>query len=151
MAELTVTLSESVSINGQTRGNNNVITTSGITDSFERVVPCTHSQTTTIATFASTPHASAGTFNLDVENTAYIRLTNLSSTDAVYLAIVGSASTYTVKLRPLASHMLFNGEGVMVAEADTSPGFTSFENIARLDIKPAGSTDCQIETFVALT
>ena len=151
MADLTVTISESVSLNGQTRGSSNTITTSGITDSFERLVPCSHSQTTTIATFAATPHSGAGVFNLDVENTAYLRLTNLSATDAVYLAVVGTASNYTVKLRPGSSHMLFNGEDVFVAEADTSPGFTSYENLVRIDVRPAGSADCQIEAFVALT
>jgi len=39
----------------------------------------------------------------------------------------------------------------MVAEADTSPGFTSFEDIASIQARPTGSTDCQVEMFVGLT
>ena len=148
MADLTVTINEAVVVNGSLRGSSNTIVTSGVIDTFERTVTCAASQTTTIATFATTPHASAGA--LDVENTAYVRLTNLSTTDAVYLAIVGTATNYTVKIRPGGSHMLFNGEEVMVAEADTSPGFTSFEDLANVQAKPASSTAVQMEMFVAL-
>jgi len=149
MANLTTTLSESVTLNGATRGTTNTITTTGIVDVFERILTCAHSNTTTIATFASTPHTSAGA--LDVENTAYVRITNLDTAQALYLAVVGTATNYTVKLRPGASHILFNGEEVFVGEADTSPGFTSFEDLASIQAKPISSTDVQVEMFVALT
>ena len=149
MANLTTTLSESVTLNGATRGTTNTITTTGIVDVFERILTCAHSNTTTIATFASTPHASAGA--LDVENTAYVRITNLDTAQALYLAVVGTATNYTVKLRPGASHILFNGEEVFVGEADTSPGFTSFEDLASIQAKPISATDVQVEMFVALT
>jgi|TARA_Y100001973_G_C5159488_1_gene312726 hypothetical protein len=149
MADLVTTITEAVTLNGAVRGTTNTVTTTGIVDVFERILTCAHSNTTTIATFASTPHTSAGA--LDVENTAYVRITNLSSTDAVNVAIVGTATNYQVKLRPLSSHILYNGEEVMVAEADTSPGFTSFEDIASIQARPTGSTDCQVEMFVGLT
>ena len=76
MADLTVTISESVTINGALRGSANSITTTGIVDTFERVLTAAHSQTTTICSFAATPHTSAGA--LDVENCKYLRITNLS-------------------------------------------------------------------------
>ncbi|QDP50866.1 MAG: hypothetical protein Unbinned7837contig1000_6 [Prokaryotic dsDNA virus sp.] len=149
MATLTTTFTESVTLNGSTRGSTNIVSTDGIVDVFERILTCAHSNTTTITTFATTPHTSAGA--LDVENTAYVRITNLSTTDALNIAIVGTATNYQVKLRPLASHVLFNGEAVFVAEADTSPGFTSFENLASIQARPTGATDIQVEMFVALT
>ena len=149
MADLTTTLIESVTLNGSVRGTTNTITTTGIVDVFERITTCAHSNTTTIATFATSPHTSAGA--LDVENTAYVRITNLSSTDALNIAIVGTATNFQVKLRPLSSHILFNGEGVFVAEADTGPSFSSFENLASVQARPTGSTDIQVEMFVALT
>ena len=86
MADLTTTITESVTLNGAIRGTTNTITTTGIVDVFERILTCTHSQTTTIATFASTPHASAGA--LDVENAKYIRITNLDSTNFVTLYLI---------------------------------------------------------------
>ena len=149
MADLTTTITESVTLNGAVRGSTNIITTSGIDDVLERIVTCAHSQETTIALFATASYTSPGA--IDVENTAYARVTNLSTTDAVHLAIVGTATNYTVKLRPGSSHMIFNGEEVMVAEADTSPGFASFEDVTKFIIKPLSATDCQIELFVALT
>ena len=149
MANLTTTISESVTLNGANRGTTNTITTTGIVDVYERILTCAHSNTTTIATFASTPHTSAGA--LDVENTAYVRITNLDTAQALYLAVVGTATNYTVKLRPGASHILFNGEEVFVGEADTSPGFTSFEDLASIQAKPISGTDVQVEMFVALT
>ena len=60
MADLTTTISESVTLNGATRGTTNTMVTTSVVDVFERILTCTHSQTTTVAVFGSTPHASAG-------------------------------------------------------------------------------------------
>ena len=67
MANLITTISESVTLNGSVRGSTNTLTTTGIVDVFERILTCTHSQTTTIAVFGSTPHSADGA--LDVEKT----------------------------------------------------------------------------------
>ena len=72
MADLTTTVTESVVLNGALRGNTNSVTTTGINNVFERIVTCAHSQTTTVAVFATTPHTSAGA--IDVENVRYIRV-----------------------------------------------------------------------------
>tara|TARA_R100001443_G_scaffold19860_1_gene31681 strand:- start:1026 stop:1475 length:450 start_codon:yes stop_codon:yes gene_type:complete len=149
MADLITTISESVTLNGAVRGSSNSLTTSGIVDVYERILTCAHSNTTTLCTFAATPHASAGA--LDVENVAYARVTNLSTTDSIMLAIVGVSDSYTVKVRPGGSHMLFNGEDVMRGETDTSPEFTALEDIASFQVQPSGSTDCQVEVFIGLT
>ena len=69
MATLTTTLTESITLNGSLRGSSNSVTTTGINDVFERIVTCAHSQTTTIATFAASPHTSAGA--IDVDRTKY--------------------------------------------------------------------------------
>ena len=58
MADLVTTISESVTLNGSVRGSTNTVTTTGIVDVFERILTCTHSQTTTVAVFNSTPHGS---------------------------------------------------------------------------------------------
>ena len=149
MANLVTTIYEAVTINGSQRGTVNTLTTADITDIFERVVSCAHSQETTVALFETTPHTSPGA--IDVENVAYCRLSNLSSTDAIYLAVVGASTNYTVKIRPGGAHVLYNGEDVLIAETDTSPGFTGYEDLKKLTVKPAGVTDCQIEVFVGLT
>ena len=47
--------------------------------------------------------------------------------------------------------MLYNGEDVLVAEADTNPNFTGLADLASLQVRPAGGADCQVELFVGLT
>ena len=94
MADLTVTINESVTINGALRGSSNVLTINSITDTFERVVTCPHSNTTTIATFNSNVYGSAGA--LDLENCKYIRVTNLSDTEVMDLAVVTENTNYQV-------------------------------------------------------
>ena len=42
MADLTTTLTESVTLNGAIRGTTNTITTTGIVDVYERILTCTH-------------------------------------------------------------------------------------------------------------
>ena len=148
MADLTTTITESVTLNGAIRGTTNTITTTGIVDVFERILTCTHSQTTTIATFASTPHASAGA--LDVENAKYIRITNLSTDQDMLLAIVTTNTNYRVTVRAGASHVLFQGENIAIGETDTSPAFGTLEDVTSVQARPSATTDVQVEMFVAL-
>ena len=148
MADLTVTISESVTLNGALRGSTNSITTSSIVDTYERILTAAHSQTTTICTFAATPHTSAGA--LDVENCKYLRITNLSTTEDMKLALVTTNTNYQVTVRAGGSHVLFQAENGAIGEEDTSPAFPTLEDITSVQVKPSGSADVQVETFVAL-
>tara|TARA_R100001530_G_scaffold107010_1_gene74795 strand:- start:715 stop:1164 length:450 start_codon:yes stop_codon:yes gene_type:complete len=148
MADLTTTVTESVTLNGATRGTTNVLTTTGIVDVFERILTCSHSNTTTIATFASTPHASAGA--LDVENCKYIRVTNLSSDQDIKLALITTNTNYQVTVRSGGSHILFQAEEGAIGETDTSPAFGTLEDITSVQVRPAATTDVQVEIFVGL-
>ena len=66
MADLTTTITESVILNGATRGSTNTYTIPNIVDCMERILTCAHGNITTIAVFNSTPHGAAGA--LDLEN-----------------------------------------------------------------------------------
>ena len=148
MATLTTTLSESVTLNGANRGTTNTITTTGIVDVFERILTCAHSNTTTIATFASTPHASAGA--LDVENCKYVRVTNLDTAEDMKVAFVTTNTNYQVTVRAGASHILFQAENGAIGEEDTTPAFGTLEDITSIQVRPSGSSDVQVEIFVGL-
>jgi len=148
MANLVVTISESVSINGALRGSSNSLTVTGIEDTFERVVTCVNSQTTTIATFAASPFTSVGA--IDVDRCKYVRVTNLDADAWIELAIVTTTTNYQVLLTPGTSHILAQAEGVAVGEADTSPAFTNLGNLASIQVKPVGvSFDPRVEIFAA--
>lgn len=149
MADLVTTISETVTLNGSLRGSVNSVTTTGINDVFERIVTCAHSQTTTVAVFATTPHTSAGA--IDVDRTKYIRVTNLDTVAEIELAIVTTATNYQVTITAGNSHVLSQGAAIALGEADTSPSFGTMEDIATLQVKPVGSSlNPRVEIFVGL-
>ena len=147
MADLTVTINESVTINGALRGSSNALTVTGITDTFERVVTCPHSNTTTIATFNSNVYGSAGA--LDLENCKYIRVTNLSDTAVMDLAIVTENTNYQVVMTAGTSHLLCQADTAAIAEADTTPNFPTLEDITSIQVRPRSTDDVDVEIFVA--
>ena len=147
-ATLTTTVTDSVVLNGSVRGSTNSVTTTGIVDVFERILTCTHSQTTTVAVFASTPHASAGA--LDVENCKYLRITNLSADQDIKLALITTNTNYQVTVRAGGSHILFQAEEGAIGETDTSPAFGTLEDITSVQVRPAATTDVQVEIFAGL-
>lgn len=147
MADLVTTISESVTLNGAVRGSSNSVTTTGINNVMERIVTCINGNVTTIATFATTPHTSAGA--IDVENVRYVRVTNLDTTNSIELAIVTTATNYQVTLTGGNSHILSIGEEVAIGETDTSPAFGTLEDLASLQVSPKVA-DAQVELFVGL-
>ena len=147
MADLVTTISESVTLNGAVRGSSNSVTTTGINNVMERIVTCINGNVTTIATFAATPHTSAGA--IDVENVRYVRVTNLDTTNSIELAIVTTGTNYQVTLTGGNSHILSIGEEVAIGETDTSPAFGTLEDLASLQVSPKAA-DAQVELFVGL-
>ena len=149
MADLTTTVSESVVLNGAIRGNTNSVTTTGINNVFERIVTCTHSQTTTVAVFAAAPYTSAGA--MDVENVRYIRVTNLDADGVLVLVVVTTNTNYQVRLTPGTSHIIPRGEAEIIGETDTTPAFSTLENITSLQVRPEGTSyNPQVSVFVGL-
>tara|TARA_R100001530_G_scaffold490_2_gene763 strand:+ start:1837 stop:2292 length:456 start_codon:yes stop_codon:yes gene_type:complete len=149
MANLITTLSESVTLNGSVRGSSNTVTTTGITDVFERIVTCINGNVTTIATFGTQPYSSA--VAIDVDRAKYIRITNLDENGWIEVGIVGTATNYQVLLTPGNSHILCQAEAVMLAEADTDPSFGTLENLTAIEVQPVGASyDPRVEIFVGV-
>jgi len=148
MADLTVTVSESVTLNGSIRGSSNSITTTGVIDVFERILTCTHSQTTTVAVFNSTPYGADGA--LDVENCKYFRVTNLSDAEDMKVAFVTANTNYQVTVRAGGSHILFQAEEALIGEEDASPAFPTLEDLVTVEVRPSATTDVQVEVFAGL-
>ena len=148
MADLSVTLTESVTLNGSVRGTTNELTVTGITDTFERIVTCIEGNVTTIATFGTQPYSAAGA--IDVDRCKYIRVTNLDAEGWIELAIVGTSDNDTVLLTPQTSHILCQSEAILLGESDTTPTFATLENLASIQVKPVGSSfNPSVEIFTA--
>ena len=147
MADSVVTISESVTVNGALRGSTNTLIVGSITDTFERIVTCPHSNTTTIATFNSNVYGSAGA--LDLENCKYIRITNLSETAVMDIAIVTENTNYQVVMTAGTTHLLCQADTAAIAEADTTPNFPTLEDITSIQVRPRSTDDVDVEIFVA--
>jgi hypothetical protein len=145
MADLVTTITETVVLNGSLRGSSNQLTTTNVVDVFERILTCTHSQTTTIAVFNSTPYGADGA--LDVENCKYLRVTNLSEDQDMKLALVTANTNYQVTIRAGGSHVLFQAEEALIGEEDAFP---TLEDIVTVEVRPSATTDVQVEVFVGL-
>ena len=148
MATLTTTITESIVLNGANQGSSNTLSITGINEIMKRVVTCTASQTTTVANFGATVHAAAS--NIDVEDTRYIRITNLDSTNSVTVAMVGASDNFQVVV-PAGNSLVFGTpDDFMLGEADTSPAFSSYEDLASIQVNPGGNA-VSVELFVAST
>jgi len=149
MADLTTTITESVTINGAVRGSTNTLTTTGINNTFERTLTAAHSNVTTVAEFATANHTSESA--IDLNDVRYIRVSNLSTDQELVVGIITTSSTnYQVRLRAGASHLLYHGEDVAVAEADGDPAMSSMTNdLSAIEVQPVSTTDIQVEIFIA--
>ena len=87
MADLTVTLTESVTLNGAARGSSNALTVSGINDVYHRVITCPDDSQVAVATFKSTLNNTTEQV-LDMELVKYIRITNLDASNPVILNLM---------------------------------------------------------------
>ena len=144
-ATLTVTITETVTLNGTDQGATNTLTVAIVDEIYKRILTCPASNTTTIATFNSDAHGAANA--IDIEDSKYIRVTNKDDTNAVELAIVG-ATLYQVTLAAGQSHVLGSADGLMLAEEDSSPSFGTMADIASIQVNPGGNA-VDVEIFVA--
>ncbi len=140
MADLTITITEAVTLNGASRGSTNTHTET-VTQIDHRIVTCLHSAEQTVVLFDSA--VAAGTITdatLD-----YLRLTNLDNTNFVTVRVRGNSEEYFVKLEAGDSFMLHNS--VMDANA-TGGASVSLANIDSIGIQ-ADTASCNVEIFAA--
>lgn len=144
-ATLKVTITEEIKLKESTKVTN-TLSIASVNEIFRRIVTCAASQTTTIATFANDAYETVGA--IDIEDSRYIRVTNLDDTNSVELAVVTTGTTYQVKLDYGQSHILGSANDLMLAEADTTPSFGTMADVKSLQIRP-GSNAVDIEVFIA--
>ena len=102
-ADLTVTITESITLNGSDQGATNTMTIGSINETSKRIVEVLHTGEVTLITFGTAMGAGAY-----VESTIrYIRITNKDSANFVTLNIEGDSSTdFSVRLDPYASFLI---------------------------------------------
>tara|TARA_R100000734_G_C3285467_1_gene78265 strand:+ start:220 stop:645 length:426 start_codon:yes stop_codon:yes gene_type:complete len=140
MADLTITITEAVTLNGASRGSTNTHTET-VTQIDHRIVTCLHSAEQTVVLFDSAVAAGQiadGTLD-------YLRLTNLDNTNFVTVRVRGNSEEYFVKLEAGDSFILNNS--VMDANA-TGGASVSLAAIDSIGIQ-ADTASCDVEIFAA--
>ena len=85
MADLTVTLTEDITVNGHQYGGTKSFIISSIVDVYKRILTVPASVDTTLVSFKSTVGVADGA--MDIQNVKYIRITNLDGSNAVNLSL----------------------------------------------------------------
>ena len=154
MANLTVTLTESVTLNGSVRGSTNQLTITGIEQVMERIVTIPASADTTVLLAKSTVATSDGA--IDIQDTKYIRITNLDSTNSVTLSLQVDVDNDDSAADESCSKLLEAGKTFMLgtphecvnvndSSASIQQSLKDLESI----LVDSGSNAVKLEVFVA--
>ena len=155
MADLTVTITESVTLNSVDQGATTSLTIGSVVETFKRIVSCPTD--TTIATFRSTPSdGSLSDGALDVEDVRYIRVTNLDSTNPVNLSLqidVGeddsaADASCTILLEAGKSFIMGTPSDGIAVDDDAAGIVTSLVNLESILIDPL-TNEVAVEIFIA--
>ena len=146
-ATLTVTVTESISLNGKDQGATNSFTVASINEIYKHIVTATTTATTFLK-FGSA--ASAGT--LIRADVSYLRITNLDDTNFVTVGLSDdSADTAYFKVE--------KGQSVIIGGSDEGPevevktdaaALSAFASVDSL-ILDADTATCDVEIFAAMT
>ena len=154
MADLTVTITESVTLNSVDQGATTSLTIGSVVETFKRIVACPTGLDTTVATFKSTSATADGA--LDVEDVRYVRITNLDSTNPVNLSLQVDAGeddsaadeSCTILLEAGKSFIMGTpSDGVAVSDANATI-VTTLHNLESILIDPL-TNEVAVEVFIA--
>tara|TARA_R110001599_G_scaffold99317_3_gene254658 strand:+ start:166 stop:630 length:465 start_codon:yes stop_codon:yes gene_type:complete len=154
MATLTVTHTESLTLNGSDEGKTNTQSITGINDVYKRIVTCTNDVDTTVAVFKAA--ANTGDSAVDIENVKYIRITNLDSADPVHLCLQvdqgvdGADDQATIHLAAKQSFIMGKADEGISATDDATVDTTLFD-LESIIAHPTGADTLQVEIFIATT
>ena len=143
-ATLTVTVTESISLNGKDQGATNSFTVASVNEVYKHIVTATTTATTFLK-FGTA--ASAGT--LIRADVSYLRITNLDDTNFVTVGLSDdSADTAYFKVQSV----IIGGtdEGPQVDIHASAGAFAAWASVDSL-ILDADTASCDVEIFAAMT
>jgi len=150
---MTVSVSESITLNGKNQGGTQTLTISSIKDVYKRIVRCVDDTDCTIATFRTATSTADGA--IDLENVKYIRVTNLDDTNPMNLSLqvalaenaTANAST-TVLVGAGESFILGSIHDGISLDDDSGTIVTALNDLESLLVDPL-SENIDVEIFVA--
>ena len=143
MADLTLTITEAVTLNGVSRGSTNTQTVTGVTQVFHRILDIRANTDHEVCSFGA---AVGGDTFIDA-SVKHLRITNLDATNFVKLTLTETGvQEFMVKLEKGDSFIL--GNSVADANALGTGATPSYTNIDKISAR-SDTADCQIELFIA--
>ena len=159
MANLVVTLTEAVTLNGAARGSTNAVTISGVNDIYHRIVSCPDDIPLSLATFKSTVGVAIAEQLMDIELVKYIRITNLDGTNPVILNLLidtgedDSAADLGASIEVEAGKSFIMGSPHESILVDDDAATVNVSNVALMDLRSIHvdpvSEAIQVEIFIA--
>ena len=144
MATLTVTHTESLTLDGRERGSTQAFTVSSITEIYERTLTVPTTETVLVAFGAD---VEGSVVELPVANAKYIRITNTHVSNDIEIGVI-AATNYQITLAAGQSHVLGAAATCLLAEADADPSFGTMANLTSIEAK-AISAAATVEVFIA--
>ena len=153
-ATLTVTITESVTLNGSDQGATNSLAVASVNEVYKRIVTCVDDTDCTIAVFKSAASTSDGA--LDVEDVRYIRVTNLDDTNPINLSLQVDAgeddsaadASCTILIEAGKSFIMGSPSDGIAVDDDSASIVTTLNNLESLLVDPL-SESVDVEVFIA--
>ena len=158
MANLVVTITESVTLNGAARGSSNALTISGVDDVYHRIVTLADDVSdATLVAFTNVITGRDGAINRD--NVKYIRVTNLDSSNPVILNLQQREDEHASSVGDQNLGVLLSaGKSFIMGEAadciDVEGGandinaLTDLHDLESIMVDPLAA-ECRVEIFIA--
>jgi len=158
MADLTVTLTEAVTLNGAARGSTNTKVISGVDDVYHRIITVPAGVPVSVAVFKSTTGIGLESA-MDVENVKYIRVTNLEASNSVILDLQIDTAENDSAAADNAALLLEAGKSFIMGSphesilVDDDAATVNVSNVALMDLRSIHvdpvSEAVQVEVFIA--
>ena len=153
MANLSVTITESVNLNGNEMGSNNVYSAEGILNATQIVKTCPVNSETYIGNYNAAVNT-ANYASFDFDNAKYVRLTNLSTTEWIEIAYVTNdgevADSCRFMLLPGQSSLMWDAKAGKLGERNPPVWGTACSTLSYIAIYNRGEEETvDVECFVA--
>tara|TARA_A100001515_G_scaffold90383_1_gene71924 strand:+ start:12 stop:497 length:486 start_codon:yes stop_codon:yes gene_type:complete len=150
---MTVSISESITLNGKNQGSTQTLSIPSIKDVYKRIVTCVDDTDCTIATFRTATSTADGA--IDLENVRYIRVTNLDDTNPMNLSLQvalsedASANASTTILVGAGESFILGTIHDGISLDDDADGIvTALNDLESLLVDPL-SENIDVEVFIA--
>ena len=159
MADLVVTITEAVTLNGASRGSSNALTISGVDDIYHRIVTVpSGADNLTLVAFTSAMTDRDGALDRDLVK--YIRVTNLDSSNPVILNLQQQEAEHASNVGDQNAGILLSaGKSFMMGEAhdciDVEGGandinaLSDLHDLESIMVDPLAA-EVKVEIFIAL-